>query len=401
MTRPLHDVAARADLLLDLLGAALDGTGPALRVVPGTPTPPAGGPAGTPTGEVADDVALVVATSGSTGEPREALLTATALRASGRATERRTSGPGRWLLALPVDHVAGLQVLVRSVLAGTRPVAVPDGPFTPEAFTAGVGALDDADPAAPVDVPRYTSLVPTQLVRLLDDATATAAARTFDAILLGGAAAPAALLARAREAGLRVVTTYGMTETCGGCVYDGEPLDGVRVLLDDDGRVLLGGDVLTAGYRDRPDLDATTFVERDGTRFLRTSDLGRLDDGRLTVLGRADDVVVTGGVNVAPAAVEAALVTLPGIADALVVGVPDDEWGQCVACLVVLDPGAPAPALDDVRAHVTRTLGAPHAPRHLIVVDALPLRGPGKPDRRTARALVEARLHPTSPGSAA
>ncbi len=484
MSRPLRDVAARVDLLLDLLRPALDGTGPALRV---TSRARASGAARTADeascdrarddersdaegcdDEVPDDVALVVATSGSTGEPRAALLTAAGLRASSLATERRLSGPGRWLLALPVDHVAGLQVLVRSVLAGTRPAVVADAHFTPDAFTAAVATMTDeradtatdddatddattadpgatgsapggrpavepaaepaAGPALRRSLPRYVSLVPTQLVRILDDDAATAAARTFDAILLGGAAAAAPLLARARDAGLRVVTTYGMTETCGGCVYDGVPLDGVQVRLDDDGRVLLGGDVLAAGYLGRADLDATTFVERDGTRYLRTSDLGRIDDGRLTVLGRADDVVVTGGVNVAPAAVEAALATLPGVAEALVVGVPDDEWGQAVVALVVLDTGAapssarassdarpsdatssdgrPSVDLATVRAHVASALGAPFAPRHLVVVDALPLRGPGKPDRRTARTLVETHLasstaQPTSPGSPA
>ncbi|CAM5783523.1 AMP-binding protein [Cellulomonas persica] len=456
MSRPLRDVAARVDLLLDLLRPALDGTGPALRVTSCTPGSGAARTADEASDdrarddEVPDDVALVVATSGSTGEPRAALLTAAALRASGLATERRLSGPGRWLLALPVDHVAGLQVLVRSVLAGTRPAVVAGAHFTPDAFTAAVATMTDdergdtatddaatadagatssapggrpavepaAGPAVRRSLPRYVSLVPTQLVRILDDDAATAAARTFDAILLGGAAAAAPLLARARDAGLRVVTTYGMTETCGGCVYDGVPLDGVQLRLDDDGRVLLGGDVLAAGYLGRPDLDATTFVERDGTRYLRTSDLGRIDDDRLTVLGRADDVVVTGGVNVAPAAVEAALATLPGVAEALVVGVPDDEWGQAVAALVVLDTsaapssgatssdGRPSVDLATVRAHVASALGAPFAPRHLVVVDALPLRGPGKPDRRTARTVVETHLasstaQPTSSGSPA
>jgi len=395
VTRPLRDVPARADALLDALGPALDGTGPALHVVTA--------PSSATDRRVDDDVALAVATSGSTGEPRTALLTARALLASGRATERRLAGPGRWLLTLPVDHVAGLQVLVRSVLAGTRPVVAPDGPFTARGFVAAVesfpGSSDDA-------LPRYTSLVPTQLHRVLDDAAATAAARTFAAILVGGAATSAPLLARAQAAGLRVVTTYGMTETCGGCVYDGVPLDGVRVALDDDDRVLLGGDVLLAGYLE-PGADAVgsgPFVVHDGARYLRTSDLGRLDGGVLTVLGRADDVVVTGGVNVAPAAVEASLARLPQVADALVVGVPDDEWGQAVAALVVLTPSSGGSDDRDVRAlvraHVARDLGPAHAPRHVLVVDAVPLRGLGKPDRRAARALVVDRLARAAHGPA-
>lgn len=385
MSRSLRDVPPLAGPLLELLPGALDGSGPALRVL-GTAARAAADEA---PDEVVDalpgDAALVVGTSGSTGRPRAAVLTAPALAASARATERRLAGPGRWLLALPLDHVAGLQVLVRSLLAGTQPVAVPPGPFTAPAFTAGAAALGVAGP-------RYTSLVPTQLVRVLDDAAATAAARSFDAILLGGAAAPAPLLSRARAAGLHVVTTYGMTETCGGCVYDGVPLDGVDVRIAPDGRVLLAGPVLCAGYLGEDGSVEDPSVAVDGVRHLRTGDLGRLTDGVLTVLGRADDVVVTGGVNVAPAAVEAALVTLPGIGQACVVGVPDDEWGQAVAALVV-PAHAPPPDLAQVRAHVTALLGAPHAPRHLLVVDALPLRGPGKPDRAAARALVLAR-HP-------
>lgn len=406
MTRPLRDVPAHA--LLDALAAALDGTGPAVRpVAPGPGERPgdapvihpsgrarpdrAGAPAGEPgTGPTAtraahvdERVAVVVRTSGSTGEPREVLLSRAALRASATATEHRLGGPGRWLLALPTHHVAGLQVLVRSVLAGTTPVVAPDGPFRPAAFVEAVGAFGTAER-------RYTSLVPTQLVRLLDDPAATAALTTFDAVLLGGAATAPDVLARARAAGVGVVTTYGMTETCGGCVYDGVPLDGVAVALDDDGRVLLSGPVLADGYRDRPDLDAFVTLP-DGRRALRTNDLGRLDDGVLTVLGRADDVLVTGGAKVAPAAVEAVLGGVDGVREACVVGVPDAEWGQAVVAVVVPRPGD-APALDQVREVVARRLGAPSAPRHLVTVPELPLRGPGKVDRTAVARLAAERL---------
>jgi O-succinylbenzoic acid--CoA ligase len=307
------------------------------------------------------------------------MLAADALRASGEATARRLAGRGRWLLALPAHHVAGLQVLVRSVLAGTTPAVLADGPFRPPAFVSATDGLGG-------DLPLYTSLVPTQLVRLLDDPAGRVALRRYDAVLVGGAAATPALLARAREADVRVVTTYGMTETCGGCVYDGRPLDGVEVTLDDLGRVLLGGPVLAEGYLGRPDLDATAFV--GDPRRLRTQDLGRLDDGTLTVLGRADDVILTGGANVAPAPVEAALAELPGVAESCVVGVPDAEWGQLVVALVVLRPGAPAPALEDVRRLVADRVGPASAPRRLVVVPALPLRGPGKPDRHAAARLA-------------
>lgn len=406
MTRLLRDVPAHA--LLDALAGALDGTGPAVRPVapgghPGGPSgagpveadgpdraQQASAPAAGPGAAVDDGIAVVVRTSGSTGEPREVLLTAAALRASAAATERRLGGPGRWLLSLPTHHVAGLQVLVRSVLAGTAPVAVAPGPFRPAAVVDAVRGFAATDR-------RYTSLVPTQLVRLLDDPAATAALATFDAVLLGGAATAPDVLARARAAGVQVVTTYGMTETCGGCVYDGVPLDGVTVALDDAGRVLLSGSVLADGYRDRPDLDADAFTTLpDGARALRTSDLGRLDDGVLTVLGRADDVLVTGGAKVAPAAVEAVLGGLDGVHEVCVVGVPDAEWGQAVVAVVVPRP-AGAPTLDRVRDAVASRLGAPSAPRHLVTVPALPLRGPGKVDRTAVARLAAQTLRTARP----
>nr|WP_297423480.1 o-succinylbenzoate--CoA ligase [uncultured Actinotalea sp.] len=350
----------------------------------------AGAPDG-PVGAVPADVALVVRTSGSTGEPREVLLGAAALRASAAATHERLGGPGRWLLALPLAHVAGLQVVVRSVLAGHDPLVVPHlhRGFDPVAWAEAVRD-------APDDAPVHTSLVPTQLHRVVaawDDLTAVTARAVvgrLGAVLLGGAATAPTLLERARGIGLPVVTTYGMTETCGGCVYDGVPLAGVEVRLDDDGAVELAGPVLAHGYRGRPDLDRAAFrVDPDGRRWFATADLGTLDDGVLRVLGRRDDVLVTGGAKVAPAAVEAALAGLPGVAEVCVVGVPDAEWGQAVTAVVV-PAAAEAPDLRTVREHVTRTLGRAAAPRHVVPVAALPLRGPGKVDR-AAVARVAAR----------
>ncbi len=390
MDRPLRDLPADDPHLPQALAAALDGSGPAVRVV-------AGGrrPHGEPTtGEqvvaqgveqrVEQGVAVVLRTSGSTGAPRDVLLSAAALRASGAATLRRIGGAGGWLLALPPDHVAGLQVLARAALSGTTAHVMAAGPFRAARFAAATRAL-------PASGRRYTSLVPTQLVRLLDDETGRAALRAYDAVLLGGSGIPPTLLDSARAAGARVVTTYGMTETCGGCVYDGVPLDGVQVRLDGEDRVLLAGPVLADGYLGRPDLDASAFATDDeGTRWLRTADLGRLGaGGRLEVVGRADDVIVTGGVNVTPGEVEHLLVTLPGVREACVVGVPSDEWGQAVVALLVAGPDGPPP-LATVRGLVTEHLGAPAAPRRLVVVPALPTRGPGKPDRRAAVALAVA-----------
>ncbi|MET9019836.1 AMP-binding protein [Actinopolymorpha sp. NPDC004070] len=328
-----------------------------------------------------DDIAVVLPTSGSTGEPKGALLPADALLHSARATLDALGGPGRWLLALPPTRVAGLQVLVRSLVAATTPVMMP-GRFTVEAFTAATERLTDGWSGR-----RYTAVVPTQLGRLLDGGTAAVdALRSYDAVLAGGGASSAALLERARSAGVRVVTTYGMTETCGGCVYDGRPLAGVDLDVDEaSGLVRIGGATVFAGYRRRPDLTAKALV--DGRHL--TSDLGRLGpDGTLEILGRADDVVVSGGVNVPLLAVERAVASCPGVAEAAAVGVPDPEWGSRVRAYVVLRPGADAPALADVRDHVSTAHPRAYAPREVVVVDALPLLPSGKVDRSALRAAA-------------
>ncbi|MHA3701563.1 o-succinylbenzoate--CoA ligase [Jatrophihabitans sp. YIM 134969] len=315
--------------------------------------------------EPADDVALLVPTSGSTGTPKLVELSADAARASVAGTELALGGPGQWALTLPTTHIAGLQVLIRSILAGTEPVVHGPDRFTPGSFTALSARL--------VGSRRYTALVPTQLRRLLASEAGTHALVGYDAVLVGGAATSPSLLAAARDAGAAVVTTYGMSETAGGCLYDGRPIGGATVDLDPTGRILLGGPTLARGYRGEPELTAAAFV--DG-RFV-TSDLGRFDDGRLQVLGRADDVVISGGVNVHPLAVEAVIATLPGVRDVCVAGVPDPEWGAVVTAWVVGEVDAEA-----VRAAVRAALGAPAAPRRVERVAAIPLLVSGKPDRR-------------------
>jgi O-succinylbenzoic acid--CoA ligase len=353
--RPLVAVpAVPGPELSTALRKALDGTGPAVLPVSTDPAEAARVLAALRPDEPLDDdeVCLVVPTSGSTGEPKGVLLTAASLQASADAATERLGGPGRWWLNLPVTHIGGLQVLLRSLATGLEP------------------ALDPADLG---EGRRYCSLVPTQLRRMLDDDRLA----TFDAVLLGGAAAPAALLAEARARGVNVVTTYGMSETSGGCVYDGVPLAGVTVELGE--RIVLQGPVVARGYRLRPDLTAEAF---DGDRFT-TSDLGELRDGRLVVLGRADDLVVTGGEKVAPAAVEAALSEHPSVVDVAVVGQPDPEWGARVVAYVVLR--APL-TLEQARAHVASRVSRVAAPRELRVVDALPLLPGGKVDRARLRS---------------
>lgn len=321
-------------------------------------------------GEPIDEgIGLVVATSGTTGVPKGAQLTAAALRASGEATHARLGGTGSWLLALPAHHIAGMQVLLRSVLSGTEPAVVDvSRGFDP-------GLLPDAV-AAMSGPRRYTSLVPTQLIKALDHAGARAALAEFDAILLGGAATPASVLRRALDAGLKVVRTYGMSETCGGCVYDGVALPGVRVRVGEDSRVWLGGSVLASGYRGLPDHPA--FAD---SGWFRTDDAGVLDDGVLRVLGRLDEAISTGGLTVVPQVVEAVLTEHPSVREVAVIGLPDERLGQRVTAIVVAADGA-VPTLESLREHTAAALDPTAAPRELHVVEALPVRGPGKVDRR-------------------
>ncbi|MFG1639469.1 o-succinylbenzoate--CoA ligase [Amycolatopsis sp. NPDC049252] len=356
----------------DALGggpAVLPFTDPALRdaMVPGEPAEP--------------DTAVVIATSGSTGAPKGVLLSARALVASAEATHVRLGGPGQWLLATPAHYIGGLQVLVRSLLAGTEPAYLTGHGFRPDDFAAASATLKGG--------PRYTALVPTQLVRLLDDGGAgLAAAKTFDGIVVGAAATSAALRERAAEAGVRIVPAYGMSETASGCVYDGFPLDGVRVDVAGE-RVRIAGDVLAHGYRLRPDLTAEAF----SGGWFTTSDRGvRHDDGRIEVLGRADDMINTGGVKVSANAIERCLTAQPGVRDACVVGLPDAEWGEAVVALVVPDGEPREP--DELRAAVRAELGAASTPKRLEYAAELPLRGPGKIDK----AAVKARFPPGSHG---
>ena len=372
----MHTVTVEAtDRSLDEVRSALRDAlagGPPLLPLPAEPALAATLRAVARVDDPADDVALLVPTSGSTGTPKLVELPAAALRASVAGTESALGGPGQWLLALPMTHVAGLQVVSRSVLAGTDPVVHGPGRFDEVSFAAATARLAGAR--------RLTALVPTQLQRLLGSTVGLDALLTYDAVLVGGAATAPSVLAAARAAGAAVVTTYGMSETAGGCLYDGRPIGGATVELDATGRVRLGGPTLARGYRGEPELTAEAFV--DGG-FV-TSDLGRIGpDGRLEVLGRADDVVISGGVNVHPLAVEAVLARLPGVRDVCVAGVPDREWGAVVTAWVV---GAVDD--DELRAAVRAELGAPAAPRAVHHVAAIPLLVSGKPDRRRLVASV-------------
>jgi o-succinylbenzoate---CoA ligase len=387
--------------MLSALAAALDGTGPAiLPLDPDLPEPvlariltalapaalhtikgtrPLDLPAPRPHG-VRDDTAVVIATSGSTGEPKAVELSAAALTASASASLRHIgAGPGeRWLCCLPTFHIAGIGVLVRSLIAGLEPVIVPA--VTPEILAAS-GCV-------------HVSMVPTQLRRLLD---AGASPGPIGTVLLGGAASSDALLAQARAGGWRVVTTYGMSETCGGCVYDGVPLDGVSVRLGralsgadaglsgvDAGPIQISGPVLFSGYLGQPGLSARAL--RDG--WFHTADLGWWrPDGTLGIRGRADNVINTGGEKVVPGEVEAVLGTCEGVADVVVVGIPDPEWGEAVTAFVVAaDPAVP-PDLEQLRTWVRDAVSVYAAPKRVVVVPEFPLLPSGKPDRAALRHI--------------
>jgi O-succinylbenzoic acid--CoA ligase len=357
-------------LLLPALERVLEGCDPALVVVPAGHDRESELRALRVGQAIDHDVAVVVTTSGTTGAPKGAMLTAAALTASASATHDRLGGPGSWLLALPPYHVAGLQVLVRSVLAGSAPVELDvSAGFDIAQLAGAVSRLGSGR--------RYTSLVATQLAKALTDRAAAAALADLDAVLIGGGPAPRQVLEAAAMAGIAVVRTYGMSETAGGCVYDGVPLHGVRLRLLTDGRIVIGGATLAKGYRNPVDPDP--FAEPG---WFCTEDLGAVDDaGVLTVLGRADDAISTGGLTVLPQPVEAALCTHPAVSDCAVFGLADQRLGQRVAAAVVVSDGCEPPTLHALRAHVSRTLDATAAPRELHIVAALPRRGIGKVDR--------------------
>jgi O-succinylbenzoic acid--CoA ligase len=377
--------AARVAELADALGTAQRGQGPAVEVLEGhghglfTLEFPTDVPVGT---------AAVIRTSGSTGMPKRTALPAASLAASATSTREFLGGDGHWLLALPLHYVAGLAVVSRALLGGApsgRPrLATMDltRSFEPAEFVAITELLRTQ---AGAGQRLFTSLVPTQLARLLHSADGMDALHSYSAVLVGGGRTPDATRAAAATAGLPVVYTYGSAETCGGCVYNGLPLPGVSV-ESVDGRLRLGGGMVAAGYLGDPERTNDHFItDHDGTRFYITDDLGSFTDGVVSVQGRIDDVINTGGVKVSAQAVQRVVEGLDGVAAVLIIGVPDAEWGAKVAMgwepALAVGHGVEA-AEAAAAAAVRETLGGPAVPRVFHRYEKLPRLGNGKPDRK-------------------
>jgi O-succinylbenzoic acid--CoA ligase len=330
--------------------------------------------------EVAASVSVVIETSGSTGTPKRVGLSNAALTASGHAAHDRLGGPGQWLLALPLTYIAGISVLVRSLLAETEPVVLPSGHFDPSYFIEHVLQMTDAR--------RYTSLVPVQLARLVEYAEDKESARSaigrLDAILIGGQALDPALASRAQGLGWNVVATYGSSETAGGCVYDGIALAGVIAKIGDPitREVWVSGATVAEGYLGDDGQTAARFVVTNDTRWYRTGDAGDLTDGVLSVTGRLDRVLISGGLKISLEAVESAARTVVGGESTVAASIPDSEWGQRPALVVAGTVGAPErEALEDALYEaVVSALGRAAAPRLIRHVSAIPRLTNGKVD---------------------
>ncbi len=309
--------------------------------------------------EVPEDVGLIVESSGSTGSPKRIELSVAALRASAEASAVRLGGSGQWLLALPTKFIAGINVLIRSVIADTQPIMMnAQLPFTADAFFRAASLMTEQK--------RFTSLVPAQLARLLEavrtDSYSLALLRRFDAVLLGGQMPDSQVVDELRELGVNIVISYGMTETAGGCVYDGVPLDGVQVSIR-EAKIAIAGKTLANGL---------------GDEFL-TNDLGELVAGKLTVLGRADRVIISGGHKVSLEAVEQRASQIPGVVEVAAVGVTT-SWGESLGLVYVGSP--------EVDFGVLEQLSIAAKPYRVLQVSSLPRLPSGKPDLLAIAGLI-------------
>lgn len=416
MTRSLQIVVGPHETFL-ALREALSSTGPAVLPLPLERAADARADAHADAADAADAAeateltvprrtAIVVETSGTSQKPKRVALSADAVLASAAASASALGGEGQWLLAVPSHYIAGINVLVRSIASGWDPVvldSVAERPATslasslPAAGLSGGGftAAGFVAAAATLEAPlRFTSLVPAQLARLLEDRGAVSALQRFTAVLVGGQSMPATLAAAAAASGVRVVRSYGSSETSGGCVYDGRPI-GQTVVRIRDGQIEISGPVLAEGYLRDPERTDEAYYIDHGTRWYRTGDGGDFVDGVLTVTGRLDDVIISGGIKISLGDVEAVVRELPGLDDAVVVGMPSEQWGE-VPVVVARMPnnGVQGSATDAtvtalVTAVVTARLGREAAPARIEYLPEIPLLASGKPDRRFIRAALD------------
>lgn len=337
--------------------------------------------------EVEDDVAVLVHTSGSSGTPKTVELSSEALRSSAVAAHERLGGIGQWLLALPLSYIAGLSVLIRAEVAGIEPEVMQPGPFDPQLFLETVATMTGER--------KYTSLVPVQLSRVLDfvddEPRFAPILHSLDAILVGGQALEQDLAARARVAGANVVTTYGSSETSGGCVYGGIPLTGVEVVIDEATQeIMITGPMLANGYMGNEELTHDKFHIRNGSSWYRTGDAGTYQDGVLSVTGRLDRVIISGGLKVSLDAVEAAVSKLEGYSAVTAVNIPDSEWGVRPGVVVEGIPVDEDAARAEVYDGIVRELGRVAAPKVIVFVSQLPRLTSGKPDLQHCAVIAQA-----------
>lgn len=397
------------------IGPALDGTGPAILPITTQPeqlmrqTLESLKPDDANFPLESNEIAIVCVTSGSTGTPRGVLLSQQALHASAGAFGARFGTNNRWVISMPAHRIAGVMVLVRSWFHAS-PIEIDPSVGGARAFEAAAFAATtlSAERKSNKDGRALmVSLVPTQIARLLESGSVgIEALQSYDLVLSGAAATPQPMLVRLRELGINVSISYGMTETCGGCVFDGLPLDGVRISLGtqdevEPGRITISGSVAASGYRLRPDLDALSFIAGN----VQTHDAGKLDEsGLLHILGRLDDVVIVGGVNVSLSAVESLIRHHPQIQDVAVTDIQDELWGAIpIAHLVTRWPMSDTNNLiSEIQEKIRNQIGNAAVPRAMYFVTSLPMLDSGKIDRislrlQTASDIKQGRLpHPGS-----
>ena len=337
--------------------------------------------------EAPDGTALIIHTSGTTGSPKSVALSAAALRASAEATAKRLGGHGQWVLALPLSFIAGAQVIVRSVLADTQPEVVPQGPFDAKSFARAVDQLTHDS--------KYSALVPVQLARVVDacekNPDIARSIQQLDAILIGGQALDSQLRQRAQQCGLNIVHTYGSSETAGGCVYDGVPLDGVQVEVDpEDNTIAISGAVLAQGYLGDNKRTVDVFQNRNGKKWYVSEDTGVLDHGILTVGGRRDRTIISGGIKIDLDAVESLIHRKYSDVEAHAVYIPDLEWGSRPAVIVSgVDPDEHESMTDAIHDLIRSELGRAADPAVVRFIETTPLLPSGKIDRQALTSFAQ------------